>query len=100
MSTPNVSELKEIIGKIQNIIKNMDKKGITGQNAREDYFWNNHSNMMNRYPFLISQLCSSNDTTMLNTMLEQLSEIENGEKTQHEADKDIGEVLAKEYLPK
>ncbi len=100
MSTPDVNELKQIIIKIQNIVKNMDRKGIVGQNAREDYFWNNHSNMMNRYPFLISQLCSSNDTTMLNKMLEQLSEIQNGEKTQSDADKDMGEILAKEYLPK
>jgi hypothetical protein len=100
MSTPSVSELKQIITKIQNIITNLDRKGIVGINAREDYFWKNHLNLMNRYPFLISQLCSNNDMTMVNKMLEQLTEIQNGEKTQHQADKDIGDVLAKEYLPK
>ena len=99
MSTPNVKELKETVIKIQNIIKVMDKKKITGQNKREEYFWTNHGDMMKRYPFLISHMCSGNNMNILNTMFRHLEEIEQGEITQHDADVIVGQKLANEYLP-
>ncbi len=96
---PSVAEIKAAIKNIKTIIKNIEIKGIIRPADKENYFWNNHPDMMNRYTFLISQLCSNTDNKMLEVMISQLEEIEKG-VSQEEADKKIGEKLAKEYLPK
>ena len=98
-STPSLEETKKAINNIKTIIKNIEVKGIIRPADKEDYFWNNHSDLMNRYTFLISQLCSNNDNRMLDIMLNQLEKVEKG-KSLDEADKDIGQVLADNYLPK
>jgi hypothetical protein len=99
MSTPNVKEIKDVIIKIKNIITNLSKKSINTPTARENYFWANHSDIMNKYPFLVSQLCSGGDMTMLDMMLYKLEQVEKGELNQDTADKEIGKQLADEYLP-
>lgn len=99
MSTPNVKDIKEVIIKIKNIINNLSKKNITSPTARENYFWANHSDIMNKYPFLVTQLCSGGDMTMLDMMLYKLEQVEKGELNQDTADKQIGKQLADEYLP-
>lgn len=96
-SKPTLSEIKSSINKINVIIKNIELKGIRTPKDKEDYFWDNHPDMMNRFAFLISQLCSNNDNTMLDIMLKQLEEIEKG-KSIDAADKTIGEELAASYL--
>ena len=98
-SVPSLDETKKAINNIKTIIKNIEMKGITRPADKEDYFWNNHPDIMNRYTFLVSQLCSNSDNKMLDIMLKQLEEIEKG-KSREEADKDIGQVLANNYLPK
>ncbi len=96
---PKVAEIKASIKTIKTIIKNIELKGITRPADKENYFWDNHPDMMNRFTFLISQLCSNTDNKMLEVMISQLEEIEKG-VSQDEADKKIGEKLAKEFLPK
>lgn len=98
-SQPSLDEIKNAINNIKTIIKNIELKGISKPLDKEDYFWTNHSDLMNRYTFLISQLCSNTDNKMLDVMLKQLEMIHNG-KSQDDADKDIGKVLADNYLPK
>ena len=94
-------ELRTKIEIIQKIINQVRKdQQFTNNDEIENYFWENHSNLMNSYPFLVSQLISSNDLSMLNTMIEQLEEIENGNKTQNEVDIEIGEKLADKYIDK
>lgn len=96
---PTLAEIKSSINKIKTIIKNIELKGIINTADKEDYFWKNHPDMMNRFTFLISQLCSDINSPMLNIMLSQLEQVEKG-MTLDEADKQIGEKLAKNYLPK
>lgn len=96
---PTSKELKKMIDMIKIIIKNLDKKGIN-VNAREDYFWTNHPDIMNKYPFLVSMLLNDSEHPMLNIMLTQLENIEKGIVSQEDADKEIGEKLADDYLPK
>ncbi len=98
-SKPTLAEIKKSINTIKIIIKNIESKGIINPSSKEDYFWENHPDMMNRFPFLVSQLCSNNDNKMLDTMLLQLEAIEKGMSID-EADKQIGEKLADNYLPK
>ena len=98
-SRPSLEETKKSINNIKIIIKNIEMKGIILPADKEDYFWNNHPDLMNRYTFLISQLCSNNDNRMLDIMIAQLEQVEKG-MTLDDADKKIGEKLADNYLPK
>ncbi len=99
LNKPTVSEIKSSIKNIKTIIKNIELKGITKPSDKEDFFWKNYPDMMNRFTFLISQLCSNSDNKMLDIMIAQLEQVEKGMPLE-EADKQIGEKLAKNYLPK
>lgn len=98
-SKPTVKEIKSSINTIKTIIKNIELKGINSPSDKENYFWENYPDMMNRFPFLVTQLCSNTDSKMLDIMVAQLEQIEKGMSTD-EADKQIGEKLASAYLPK
>jgi hypothetical protein len=93
-------DIIKTVDTIKNIIINIERQGIVDPAKKEGYFWNNHSDLTNKYPFLISQLCSNTDNTMLNNMIQYLKQIENGEMTKAEADKSIGDQLSKKYPSK
>jgi hypothetical protein len=94
------NSIHEVIINIKTIINNIEKRGITTPETKENYFWQNHSELMNKYPFLVNQLCSNTDNSMLAFMLENLNKIKKGELKQDDADKIIGEKLSDKYLPK
>ena len=91
----NSTEIKNMINDIKNIISNLDRKGITN---KEEYFWNNHPDIMNKYPFLVSLLVTDNNPTMLDKMVKQLELIEKGKITKEQADTSIGKQLGDTYL--
>jgi hypothetical protein len=94
-------ELKQKIKVIENIIKDVkEKQNLSNSTDIENYFWENHSSLMNSYPFLISQIISGGDRSMLDLMVSKLEEIEKGETTKNEADLDLGQELADKYLNK
>ena len=97
--TPDVKTMKENIDKIKIILFNIEKKGIKTQKDKEDYFWKNHSDIMAKYPFLVSMMCSGGDMSMLDMMMYKLTQIQKGELSHDEADKEIGKQLADDYLP-
>jgi hypothetical protein len=99
-SKPTTSELKQTILQIKNIIKELDNKQIYGQENRENYFFTFHTDIMNLYPFLVSQIISGNDLTMLDLMLSQLEQVEKGKCSNDQVDITIGEKLADAYLKK
>lgn len=92
----SVKELRKIINKIQQINSKLNKK--MSLKEREDYFFDNHNQLMNDYPFLVSQICSDSDLQMLETMLQQMEAMERGEKTKNQADTELGQQLSKEYV--
>jgi hypothetical protein len=94
------NDVLNVINNINTIIKNIETRGLNTPEQKEAYFWKNHGELMNNYPFLVHQLCSNSDMSMLNTMLEQLKKIKSGDLKQDDADKIIGEKLADNYLPK
>ena len=53
---------------------------------------------MEKYPFLIYQICSGADLTMINHMLNELCKIEKGHKTQEQVDVEMGKMLAEKYV--
>ncbi len=96
----NNDDINKVINNIKTINNNIEANGIKTQKQKEEYFWKNHSELMNRYPFLVTQLISNTDNTMLNFMLDNLTKIKSGELKQDDADKIIGEKLSDKYLPK
>ena len=97
--TPDVKTMKETIDKIKNVLLNIEKKGITNTKDKEDYFWKNHGDIMGKYPFLVSMMCSGQDMSMLDMMMYKLTQIQKGELSHDDADKEIGKQLAADYLP-
>ena len=95
---PNSKEIKQVIVKIQNIIKTLEEKNINSLEEREDYFWKNHSDIMNGYPFLVSQLCSGKDNAMLNFMLTKIEEMEDNNLNQKEVDVEVGQKIVDTYV--
>ena len=51
-SKPTLAEIKSSINNIKIIIKNIEIKGISSPVDKENYFWDNYPEMMNRFPFL------------------------------------------------
>lgn len=92
---PNVKELKEIISRIKNINIKIFSKTLE---EKEDYFFKNHPDIMNKFPFLVSQICSGKDLDKLEYMLSSLEQVEKGISSKNEMDKIIGEKLADEYV--
>lgn len=92
----SVAELRVIINEINSINNKLSKK--MSLKEREDYFFDNHNQLMNDYPFLVSQICSGGDLQMLETMLQHMEAMERGEKTKNQADTELGQQLSKEYV--
>ena len=92
-------EMIEVIKIINVIIKNIERNGIKNSKDKENYFWKNHPDTCNSYPFLVSHLCNNGDNKMLETMIEKLKEIENGAVTMDKANEEIGTILSNKYLP-
>ena len=98
MDKPSVKELQDTIKRIKKIIVTLDGKQIFDQTKREDYFFDNHPDIMGKYAFLVSQLCSGTDNGMLDIMLGHLQAIEDGNVTQEKAEIVLGEQIAEKYL--
>ena len=98
MDKPSVKELQNTIANIKKIILTLDKKQIFDQTKREDYFFDNHPDIMSKYAMLVSQLCSGSDNSMLDIMLGHLQAIEDGKITQEKAEVTLGEQVAEKYL--
>ena len=94
MNQLSSTELKDIINKIKTIVTQLNKDGVINLAEKEEYFFKHHSVLMNQYPFLISQLCSGEDNTMLDTMLKEIDMM----KSNKVKDINIGEKLANNYL--
>lgn len=92
---PNISEIKKTIERIKNINLKIYSKSVT---EKENYFFDNHPDIMNNYPSLVSQICSGADLDKLDYMIKGLEIINSGEKSREDMDKVIGEKLADEYI--
>jgi hypothetical protein len=94
----NSQEVIKTIDLIKNIIQNIERQGLVDSIKKENYFWNNHPDITNKYPFLVSQLCSNTDNSILESMIENLKKIDEGKITKKDADKSVSEELSKKFL--
>jgi len=95
MSKPSVKELEQVINRIKNINLKLMSYSLE---EKENYFYDNHQELMEKYPFLIFQICSGEDLSMITHMLNELRKIENGQKSQEQVDVEMGEMLAEKYV--
>jgi len=91
----SVKELKQIIQQIIEINNSLGKKTTI---QKENYFFDKHPDIMNNYPFLVSQICSGGDLSMLDRMLVDLEQIEKGQRSKEEVDTTLGKDLATKYI--
>ena len=50
------------------------------------------------YPFLYKVIINGSDLTMLNTFLDNLTDIDNGKKSLNDARNDLGQMLHEKYI--
>lgn len=93
---PSVKEIKETIKTIENIIS--EKLQSKKVKEKEDYFWENHYDLMEKHPFLVTQLCSGEDKTMLNFMLQKLEQMEKGNVEKNTADEQVGQKIVDTFV--
>lgn len=89
--------IKQKIVEIEKIIKNLKSKKMS-DTEMENYFFDNHSDIMDNYPFLVSTLIKNENREMLDFMLENLRLMDNGTKSAHEADVDIGQKIVDDII--
>lgn len=89
--------IKQKIVEIKKIIKNLKSKKMS-DTEMENYFFDNHSDIMDNYPFLVSTLIKNENREMLDFMLENLRLMDNGTKSAHEADVDIGQKIVDDII--
>jgi serine/threonine protein kinase len=92
---PNVEEMKETIERIKKINMKLSHMNLT---EKENHFFDNYPNIMEKYPFLVSTICSGGDLTMLDYMLSSLEQVEKGNTSQEDMEKIVGERLADDYV--
>jgi pyrroloquinoline quinone (PQQ) biosynthesis protein C len=89
--------LKNVVNEIETIINKLKNKKMSKQEI-ENYFWNNKKDIMDNYPFLVTNMIETDNRDMLNYMLENIRLMDNGIKTQNEADVDIGQKIVDDYV--
>jgi ABC-type enterochelin transport system ATPase subunit len=92
---PNVNEMKKNIERIKKINMKLSHMSLT---EKENHFFDNYPDIMGKYPFIVSIICSGSDLTMLDYMLSSLEQVEKGNSSQEYMDKIVGERLADEYV--
>lgn len=90
-----LDDIKKTIDRIKNINNKILSKSLE---EKEEYFFENYPDIMNTYPFLVSQICSGQDLATLDYMLSSLEQIEKGNISKDNMDKIVGERLADEYV--
>lgn len=96
--TYGVSSLRETIKLIQDEINKMELEGIKESFDIELRIMEVFPEFYQSHPFLIKKLCKREDISMLYTMLSNLQQVEDGNKTLSNVELHLGNQLAKQYL--
>lgn len=90
--------IKENVKAILYKINQLEIKGITNPFDFEMEIMESHPEFYQSHPFLIKRLCKRGDMSMLYKMLEQLNNVESGDKSLAGVELNLGEELANQYL--
>jgi hypothetical protein len=94
----NIKLLKSNIKLIQDHINLMISEGEHDQFKHELKILELFPDFYDNYPFLVKKICKNEDMKFLDKMLNNLKQIENGEKTLPTVEMKLGTELANKYL--
>lgn len=90
--------IKQNVDSINNKIKEMEANGISDPFDMELAIMESHPEFYQSNPFLVKKLCKRDDISFLYKMLENLEQVENGDKSLASVELNLGQELAKQYL--
>lgn len=97
-ATFNINFVKENISKINDIIIDMKRKGNNNIVDHELEVMNTLPEFYQDYPFLVKKVCKGDDLNMLQTMFNNLEQVESGDKSLASVELKLGQNLASKYL--
>jgi hypothetical protein len=96
--TFNVNMIREHIVLISDYIISMEAAGKTDVFNMEIELLEVFPEFYDQYPFLVKKLCKKDDITVLYKMLDNLEQVEKGDKTMATVEDNLGKELANQYL--
>lgn len=94
----NVVWIKKNVSDISNKIKEMELNGVSNPFDFELNIMESYPEFYQSHPFLVKKLCKRDNLTMLYKMLEQLDQVETGQKSLAGVELRLGEELANEFV--
>jgi len=94
----DTSWIKENVKAISYKINQMEIEGTSDPFDFEMGIMESHPEFYQSHPFLVKRLCKRGDMSMLYKMLEQLNNVESGDKSLAGVELNLGEELANQYL--
>lgn len=90
--------IRENIKSISDTIKKMELEGKSDPFDFEMEIMESYPDFYQSHPFLVKKLCKRGDLSMLDKMLDQLENVESGNKSLAGVELKLGEELANQYL--
>jgi hypothetical protein len=94
----NITWIKDHVNKIQDKIATMELEGQTNPFDFEMAMIELYPDFYDAHPFLVKKLCKGGDLSILYKMLNQLENVESGNKSLAGVELRLGEELANQYL--
>lgn len=96
----NTKEIKQKIEETKKTILEMRSQSKSNVDI-ESYFFKNDEQFYSRYPYLIKMLIKNDNLEMLDKMIENMQQVEDGNQSLSSTELKLGTELAEKYnLPK
>ncbi len=96
--TYTLQEIRENVELIKNEVNRMELEGKSDPFDFELELMESMPEFYEAHPFLVKKLCKREDISMLYKMLENLEQVEQGNKSMASVELNLGDQLAKQYL--
>ena len=93
-----VDFIKICVDQVNKVIEKMEENGNIDPFDLELKIMETHPEFYQEHPFLVKKLCKKEDISMLYKMLDNLSHVENGEKSLASVELNLGNELANKYI--
>ena len=94
----NVFMIREHVKMIQNEIQRMKELGKTDPFDYEMSLLEIFPEFYQQHPFLVKKICSGSDMSMLTKMLDNLEQVQEGNKSLASVELNLGNELANQFL--
>jgi transcriptional regulator of heat shock response len=94
----DINLIKSTVNDIKATLDKLKDEGSTDNFDNEIKILELYPEFYDSYPFLVKKLCKNSDMDILYKMLEQLEQVENGNKTLNNVELSLGKELADQYL--